>query len=163
MDLNNRRTGKHATKPRALGLFGHSDISDQVQTLTPRGDILKLRYTISGNKESISNISSDINASRLFYAPPEARQGQKSEEIPINIQRTLSPLIMFGLVPTALLVRVCTMFREISVQGSRRVKHGNETSHHRTYALCFMINDLECRRRMNFTIFESDEIQFVAP
>ena len=25
MDLNNRRTGKHATKPRALGLLGHSD------------------------------------------------------------------------------------------------------------------------------------------
>ena len=24
MDLNNRRTGKHATKPRALGLLGHS-------------------------------------------------------------------------------------------------------------------------------------------
>ncbi len=24
MDLNNRRTCKHATKPRALGLFGHS-------------------------------------------------------------------------------------------------------------------------------------------
>ena len=23
MDLNNRRTGKHATKPRALGLLGH--------------------------------------------------------------------------------------------------------------------------------------------
>ena len=26
MDLNNRRTGKHATKPRALGLLGHSDV-----------------------------------------------------------------------------------------------------------------------------------------
>ena len=25
MDLNNRRTGKDATKPRALGLLGHSD------------------------------------------------------------------------------------------------------------------------------------------
>ena len=25
MDLNNRRTGKHATKPRALGLLGHSE------------------------------------------------------------------------------------------------------------------------------------------
>ena len=25
MDLNNRRTGKHATKLRALGLLGHSD------------------------------------------------------------------------------------------------------------------------------------------
>ena len=24
MDLNNRRTGKDATKPRALGLLGHS-------------------------------------------------------------------------------------------------------------------------------------------
>ena len=24
MDLNNRRTGEHATKPRALGLLGHS-------------------------------------------------------------------------------------------------------------------------------------------
>ena len=24
MDLNNRQTGKHATKPRALGLLGHS-------------------------------------------------------------------------------------------------------------------------------------------
>ena len=24
MDLNNRRTGKYATKPRALGLLGHS-------------------------------------------------------------------------------------------------------------------------------------------
>ena len=24
MDLNNRRTDKHATKPRALGLLGHS-------------------------------------------------------------------------------------------------------------------------------------------
>ena len=24
VDLNNRRTGKHATKPRALGLLGHS-------------------------------------------------------------------------------------------------------------------------------------------
>ena len=24
MDLNNRRTGEHATKPRTLGLFGHS-------------------------------------------------------------------------------------------------------------------------------------------
>ena len=26
MDLNNRRTGKHATKPRALGLLGHSEV-----------------------------------------------------------------------------------------------------------------------------------------
>ena len=26
MDLNNRRTGKHTTKPRALGLLGHSEI-----------------------------------------------------------------------------------------------------------------------------------------
>ena len=25
MELNNRRTGKHTTKPRALGLLGHSD------------------------------------------------------------------------------------------------------------------------------------------
>ena len=25
MDLNNRRTGKDATKPRALGLLGHSE------------------------------------------------------------------------------------------------------------------------------------------
>ena len=27
MDLNNSRTGKHATKPRALGLLGHSEQS----------------------------------------------------------------------------------------------------------------------------------------
>ena len=26
MDLNNRRTGKDRTKPRALGLLGHSDL-----------------------------------------------------------------------------------------------------------------------------------------
>ena len=26
MDLNNRRTGKHGTKPRALALLGHSDL-----------------------------------------------------------------------------------------------------------------------------------------
>ena len=29
MDLNNRRTGKDATKPRALGLLGHSDSSSR--------------------------------------------------------------------------------------------------------------------------------------
>ena len=32
MDLNNRRTGKHATKPRALGLLGHSVIDSDVHT-----------------------------------------------------------------------------------------------------------------------------------
>ena len=26
LDFNNRRTGKHATKPRALGLLGHSGV-----------------------------------------------------------------------------------------------------------------------------------------
>ena len=26
VDLNSRRTGKHATKPRTLGLLGHSDV-----------------------------------------------------------------------------------------------------------------------------------------
>ena len=29
MDLNNRRTGKDATKPRALGLLGHSDVYNE--------------------------------------------------------------------------------------------------------------------------------------
>ena len=36
MDLNNRRTGKDATKPRALGLLGHSV------------KIVKLKYDIIG-------------------------------------------------------------------------------------------------------------------
>ena len=34
MDLNNRRNGKHATKPRALGLLGHIDIALDVHEHT---------------------------------------------------------------------------------------------------------------------------------
>ena len=33
MDLNNRQTGKDATKPRALGLLGHSDITQKITVL----------------------------------------------------------------------------------------------------------------------------------
>ena len=36
MDLNNRRTGKHATKPRALGLLGHS-VHVQYESQTSSG------------------------------------------------------------------------------------------------------------------------------
>ena len=32
MDLNNRRTGKDATKPRALGLLGHCGVVGGAQT-----------------------------------------------------------------------------------------------------------------------------------
>ena len=31
MDLNKRRTGKHATRPRALGLLGHSEIGSNLR------------------------------------------------------------------------------------------------------------------------------------
>ena len=34
MDLNNRQTGKHATKPRALGLLGHSELYVPVIAIT---------------------------------------------------------------------------------------------------------------------------------
>ena len=37
MDLNNRRTGKHATKPRALGLLGHSVILIMIIVQVPLG------------------------------------------------------------------------------------------------------------------------------
>ena len=44
MDLNNRRTGKHATKPkpRALGLFGHSDLFPLINKLRPRLQLIVL-------------------------------------------------------------------------------------------------------------------------
>ena len=40
MDLNNRRTGKHATKPRALGLLGHSVLVFNIIIASNAKDIL---------------------------------------------------------------------------------------------------------------------------
>ena len=44
MDLNNRQTGKHATKPRALGLLGHSETSTTYLLLTWMVKINTLKY-----------------------------------------------------------------------------------------------------------------------
>ena len=42
VDLNNRRTGKHATKPRALGLLGHNDLFPLINKLRPRLQLIAL-------------------------------------------------------------------------------------------------------------------------
>ena len=44
MDLNNRRTGKDASKPRTLGLLGHSDVHIINITHLPYGENKKIPY-----------------------------------------------------------------------------------------------------------------------
>ena len=53
MDLNNRRTGKDATKPRALGLLGHSD--------TVRNVIVNLLRCVHHLKSGVGPILSVVS------------------------------------------------------------------------------------------------------
>ena len=57
MDLNNRRTGKDATKPRALGLLGHSvvAVSQNIQSIAVALHIISVPWTV--NNLLVINIS----------------------------------------------------------------------------------------------------------